>query len=191
MALSKLKADAYRQFGYYSWGKSFKHTITSGTFRVVVAVRLCQARGPLRLLRVPFKIFHRLACHMAGIELPSDTRIGGGLALTHGRGIVINHNARIGNNVTIFHGVTIGQRDRVSPDGTRTTEYPVIEDEVWIGPYAIIVGGITIGRGSRIAGGAFVTRDIPPYSVVVGNPAAIVKTGCTPDVDNRAPVDEE
>ncbi|WP_074773002.1 hypothetical protein [Nitrosospira multiformis] len=64
----------------------------------------------------------------------------------------------------------------------------MIEDEVWIGPHAIIVGGVTIGRGSRIAGGAFVTENVPPYSIVSGNPSTIVKANCTPDVMNPAPL---
>ena len=100
----------------------------------------------------------------------------------------MSQGAVIGKNVTLFHGVTLGRRDRIASDGTRLTEYPVIEDEVWIGPHAIIVGGVTIGRGSRIAGGAFVTDSIPSYSVVAGNPASIVKANCTPDVMNPAPL---
>lgn len=59
---------------------------------------------------------------------------------------------------------------------------------MWVGPHAIIVGGVTIGRGSRIAGGAFVTVNIPPYSIVSGNPATIVKNNCVADVMHPAPV---
>ena len=64
----------------------------------------------------------------------------------------------------------------------------IIEDEVWIGPNAVIVGGVIIGQGSKIAAGAFVTESIPPFSVVVGNPGVIIKTGCIPDVMNKAPL---
>jgi serine O-acetyltransferase len=135
-----------------------------------------------------FKILHCIATNIAAMDLPWQTEIGGGLALDHGWGLVLNPGARIGKNVTLFHGVTIGSRDRISREGMRLTEYPIIKDEVWIGPHAIIVGGVTIGQGSRIAGGAFVTESIPPYSVVSGNPAAVVKNSCYPDVWNRAPV---
>lgn len=69
------------------------------------------------------------------------------------------------------------------------TEYPVLEDEVWVGPHAVIIGGVTIGRGSRVAAGAFVTESVPPHSVVSGNPAVIVKSHCVPDVMNQAPID--
>ncbi|URR15146.1 hypothetical protein LT980_11440 [Citrobacter portucalensis] len=92
---------------------------------------------------------------------------------------------------TLFHGVTIGQRDTIQGAGTRITGYPIIEDEVWIGPNAVIVGGVIIGQGSKIAAGAFVTESIPPFSIVVGNPGVIVKTGCIPDVMNKAPLFQE
>jgi serine O-acetyltransferase len=125
---------------------------------------------------------------MAGVDLPWQTRIGSGLALTHGWGLVISPGAKIGSNVTLFHGVTLGQRDRILITGDREIGYPTIEDDVWIGPHAIIIGNVTIGRGSRIAGGACVHESVPPYSVVMGNPSKIVKMNCTPDVPNRAPL---
>jgi serine O-acetyltransferase len=81
--------------------------------------------------------------------------------------------------------VTIGQNDELLDDGSRVTRCPVIEDDVWIGPNAIVVGGVTVGAGSRIAGGAFVFKDIPSKCLVIGNPAQIVKTDCEPDVGNR------
>lgn len=112
------------------------------------------------------------------------TSIAPGLALIHGRGIVVNSKTHIGQNVTVFHCVTLGQRDYIAGDGTRCIGYPVIEDDVWIGPYAIVVG-ITIGKGSRIAGGAFVFENVPPYCVVLGNPGKVIKINCTPDVINR------
>jgi serine O-acetyltransferase len=156
------------------------------TFRVVVTLRLCQAaagsRGLWRLTLPLWQVLHGLAGHWAGLDLPWRTKIGPGASLTHGWGLVVNADVRIGSNVTLFHGVTIGQRDRIGSDGQRSTHVPVIEDEVWIGPHAIVVGGVTIGRGSRIAGGAFVTGNVPRYSVVQGNPATIVKHNCLPDI---------
>lgn len=189
--IEALKADAHRLRGSFSWGAVIRDAFTRRTFRVIITLRLCQAvaasNGIVRLTLPLFKVLHRLTAHSAAMDLSWQTSIGPGLALTHGWGMVVNSGARIGCNVTLFHGVTLGQRDRISREGQRTTEYPVIEDEVWIGPHAIIVGGVTIGRGSRIAGGAFVTQDIPEYSVVSGNPIAI-KAGCVPDVMNPAPL---
>lgn len=130
----------------------------------------------------------RRATHSAGIELSWQTTVGKGLTITHGYGTVINPATVIGNNVTIFQGVTLGQRDRIGRDGERTkTGAPVIEDEVWIGPNAVIVGPVRIGRGSRIAAGAFVTEDVPPHSLVGGNPAKILKGDVAPDVSHPAP----
>lgn len=187
--MDALKADTYRLFGRAGGWLSFKGMLLNPPFRVLASVRLCQAaqRQPtlLRwLLLAPARVLHRLACQLAGIELPWRTRIAPGVALTHGRGIVVNVNSQIGRNVTLMHGVTLGQRDAIGKDGSRLTRYPVIEDDVWIGPYAIVVG-VRVGKGSRIAGGAYVYQDVPAYCVVLGNPGKIVKTNCTPDVVNR------
>ncbi len=185
-----LKADTFREFGRFNGWLVLKGVVSHPAFRVVATLRCCQAANrcapPLRwLLLLPARVLHRLASQWAGVELPWRTSVAPGLALTHGRGIVVNAGTRIGSNVTLFHGVTLGQRDHIDDEGRRLTTYPVIEDEVWIGPHAIVVGGVTIGQGSRIAGGAYVFESIPPHSMVLGNPGKIVKSNCTPDVDNR------
>lgn len=185
-----LKADTCREFGSFSMRSLVTGIVTERNYRVLVALRLCQkasqSQGALRF-GLPFlRIAHRLASNSAAVDLPWRTEIAGGLAITHGWGLVVNPGARIGRNVTLYHGVTLGRRDRIDRNGERSTDYPVIEDDVWIGPHAIIVGGVKIGRGSRIAGGAFVTGDVPPYSVVSGNPGAIVRRDCKPDVMNPA-----
>lgn len=191
-AWEAMKADTYRQYGRFSLGRLLVGAITRRTFRVVVTMRLCQGAAASRSIgkvALPFfKALHRVTTGSAAIDLPWRTEIGGGLALTHGWGLVINSGARVGNNVTLFHGVTLGRRDRISNTAERLTEYPIVEDDVWVGPHAIIVGGARIGRGSRIAGGAFVTESVPAYSVVVGNPASIIGSNCVPDVMFPAPV---
>ena len=187
--LKYIKADTIREYGQFKWIYFVNGLLTHRTYRVIILMRLCQAasnsHGVLNLFSFPLKRLHSLSIHLAGMDFPWKTNVGAGLVMPHGWGAAINSNAKIGRNVTIFHGVTIGQRDRASQDGRRISEYPVIEDEVWIGPHAIIVGGIVVGRGSRIAGGAFVTTNIPPYSLVVGNPSSIVKTNCIPDTVNK------
>lgn len=188
---SALKADTHRQYGHFTSGLLLKGFITRRTFRVVVTLRLCQgiARAhPLIRIALPFfQMLHRVATHGAAMDLPWRTEIGAGIALTHGWGLVVSSGAKIGRNVTLFHGVTLGRRERILPGNERAIEFPIIEDEVWIGANAIVVGGVKIGRGSRIAGGAFVANDIPPYSVVSGNPSVIIKSNCVPDVANPAP----
>jgi serine O-acetyltransferase len=185
-----IRADTHRQFGRSGWWLTLTAAISRPTFRVVVTMRMCQAvKRSNRLVRVSlplFRILHRIATRSAGMDFSWQTSVGGGLALTHGWGLVISPMARIGRNVTLLHGVTLGRRDRIARDGVRTVESPVLEDEVWIGPHAIVIGGVTVGRGSRIAGGAFVTQDVPAFSIVSGNPAVIVKRNCVPDVMNAA-----
>lgn len=189
-AWDALKADTYRQLGGFSMGGLVRAAILSRTFRPVMSMRLCQmahqSRGIMRTTLPLFRVLHCLASSIAGIDLSWNTQIGRGFKITHGWGMVVNPGTRIGMNVTLFHGVTLGRRDRISSTGERDTDYPVIEDDVWIGPHAIIVGA-TIGCGSRIVGGAFVTEDVPPYSIVGGNPASIRKSNCVPDVMNPAP----
>lgn len=186
-----LKADTFRQYGAFTIRSLFVGAITKRTFRVIVSMRLCQFvsgyGGVARLLLPFFKALHRWTTSSAGVDLPWNAPIGAGFAMTHGWGCVVAPNTKIGSNVTIFHGATLGRRDRIGELGERITEYPVIENEVWIGPHAIVVGGVTVGRGSRIGGGAFVSEDVPPFSVVIGNPAQIVKSDCSVDVMNQAP----
>ena len=187
---SLLKADTHRKYGTFSLGLLIKGAVTCRIFRVIVIMRLCQgaanADGLFKTMLPIFKIIYRIVVYWGGMDLSWHTEIGRGLSIAHGWGLVVSHEVKLGNNITLFHGVTLGRRDRISPEGKRLIGHPVLEDEVWVGPHAIIVGGITIGRGSRIAGGAFVTDNVPPYSVVSGNPAIIIKNDCTPDVMNPA-----
>ncbi|MBB5204352.1 serine O-acetyltransferase [Inhella inkyongensis] len=187
-----MKADVVRQFGHASAFLVLRAFVMRRTFRPVLTLRLCQAASRQwlgRCLALPvLRLLHRWSTGTACMDLPWSTRIGPGLAITHGWGLVINENAQIGANVTLFHGVTLGRSDRIGADGVRVSAYPVLEDEVWVGPHAVIVGGVTIGRGSRIAAGAVVTRDVPAHSMVVGNPATITKERVISDVMNAAEI---
>jgi serine O-acetyltransferase len=191
MNLSALKGDTTRKRGKYKFSYILTGFFRDRTYRPIVTFRLCQATGHWKyvgkIVHLFFRVIHRFACNSAGIDMPWETKIGTGFSLVHGWGVVITPKATIGKNVTFFNGVTLGKREKISKDGNRSSEYPVIEDEVWVGPHAVIVGGVVIGKGSRIAAGAFITESIPPYSTVMGNPAAIVKSGGHPDVKNPAP----
>jgi serine O-acetyltransferase len=187
-----LKMDTFRQTGKFSIGNLVKAALTKRTFRPIVTLRLCQAaswsHGLLHLCLPILKTLHLATTQLAGIDLPWRTEIGSGFCIAHGWGIVVNVRARIGKNVTLLHGVTLGQLDRIGSDGQRTSGYPTLEDEVWVGPHAIIVGNVTVGRGSIIAGGAAITRSVPPHTVMAGNPGEILRRDCVPDVSNPAPV---
>ena len=93
------------------------------------------------------------------------------LRMTHPYGIIISSNVRLGKNVSVFQGVTIGTKR----EGRRAGS-PVIGDDVCIFPNAVVIGKITIGAGATIGPGSVVVDDVPPGVTVVGNPARQLQT---------------
>lgn len=190
--MTPFEADTYRAAGRFGSGAALKAFLLDPGFRTLATLRLyqrCRASRAGWMLAPLVALVHRFFEGWAGMQLPLDTRIGPGLAIAHCFGVVVNRNTVLGSNVTLFHGVTIGQGDEISLNGKRKTHYPVIEDDVWIGPHAVIAGNVRVGRGSRIMAGAVVVKDVLPHSMVAGNPSSIVKEDCLPDVFNRAPID--
>lgn len=109
---------------------------------------------------------------LLGYDIKYYTQIGDNFEIFHGaRGTVINPNTIIGNNVSVRQNTTIGAKGFLDSE-----KCPCIEDNVTIGPNVCIIGDITIGHDSVIVAGAVVVKDIPPYSVVVGNPARVIKS---------------
>ena len=188
-----IDGDLIRAFGRKSLLLFIRGLLLERTLRPVLTLRLAQWAQtlpmPLRsTLGILFRISHVLAQDAGGMDFPRQCSVGIGLKITHGWGLVVSAGARIGANVTLFHGVTIGQKDRISADGGRVSGYPVIGNNVWIGPHAIVVGAVSVGDGAIIAGGTVVTKDVPPSTVVVGNPMRIIKTNAVPDVMNPVPL---
>lgn len=187
-----IAADVHRARGRSGAWPFIWCVINSRNFRPLLTLRLVQAVSRFgamgRIAAIPLKVMHRLFCWMAAMDFPHQTRIGPGLAITHGWGLVVNASANIGANCTLFHGVTIGRKDDIDAEGQRRSGYPVIHDEVWIGAHAIIVGAVTIGRGARVAPGSVVTKDVPPGAIVAGNPARVLREFAVPDVGNCAPL---
>lgn len=182
-----IKADMIRVSGRASARSALLLAISNRTFRPVLTLRFCQwSAGRSRLLWVFGRILHRWAQAMAGIDFPSTIRAGPGLLIVHGWGLVVNRDTKIGSNVTLFNGVVLGRKDRIS-DAGRETAYPVVENNVWIGPHAIIIG-VKVGEGAIVGAGSVVTKDVPPGCVVAGNPARILKEHAHPDVMNPAPL---
>lgn len=125
-------------------------------------------------------MMHRWACGRLGIDLPLGTRIGPGFRIIHGYGLVVNALAEIGEEVTVFQGVTIGQRDIIRPEG-RTTIHSRIGDRVTLSPYAQVVGAM-VGEGATVAPLTVVHRDVDPATIVGGNPMRVLKEDSLPDV---------
>jgi serine O-acetyltransferase len=187
-----IQADTVRLHGKYSLPRFLRSILWNRNFRVIVTMRFCQrlsiSRGPAHAFLLLARILHSLVAWSAGLELGWEALAGAGFCIWHGWGLVISPRAKIGCNVTVFHGVTIGQRDRIGPNNERHVSYPTIEDEVWLGPHAIVVGGVTIGRGARVAGGTLVTKDVRPFSIVGGNPMRVLRENAKPDVLNPASI---
>jgi serine O-acetyltransferase len=107
---------------------------------------------------------------LTGVEIHPAARIGDGLFIDHGSGVVIGETAEIGENVTMYQGVTLGGTGFAT--GKR---HPTVEDNVTIGSGAKLLGPIRVGHGSKIGANAVVIHDVPANSTVVGNPGHPVR----------------
>jgi len=112
----------------------------------------------------------QLSRFLTGIEIHPGAKIGNGFFIDHGMGVVIGETAQVGQNVTLYHGVTLGG---VSTE--KGKRHPTIQDNVVIGAGAKVLGAIEIGRSSRVGANAVVVNPVPENSVVVGIPGQIVK----------------
>jgi serine O-acetyltransferase len=111
----------------------------------------------------------QVARFLTGIEIHPGAEIGRRLFIDHGLGVVIGETAIVGNDVTLYQGVTLGGTGK-----ERGKRHPTIEDEVVIGGGAKVLGNITIGRNCRIGAGSVVLRSVPDNSTVVGVPGHII-----------------
>ena len=125
------------------------------------------------------RIISQTSRFFTGIEIHPGAKIGKNLFIDHGMGVVIGETSEIGNDVTIYHAVTLGG---ISPsiDSERQRHekrHPTIGNDVVIGSGAQIIGPIKVGNGSRIAANAVVVNDVPEGATMVGVPAKVIKTG--------------
>lgn len=123
-------------------------------------------------LNIPFipRLISQLSRFLTGIEIHPGAEIGRGFFIDHGMGVVIGETAAIGENVLIYHEVTLGGTSLQT--GKR---HPTIGNNVIIGAGAKLFGPLTVGDNSQIGGGAVIVKDVPANSVVVGNPGKVVK----------------
>ena len=125
------------------------------------------------------RIISQTARFFTGVEIHPGAKIGKNLFIDHGMGVVIGETSEIGDNVTIYHAVTLGGiSPSIDSENQRNEKrHPTIEDNVVIGSGAQIIGPITVGKFSRIAANAVVVNNVPENSTMIGIPAKAIKVG--------------
>ena len=142
------------------------------------------------------RIISQFSRFLTGIEIHPRAKIGKNLFIDHGMGVVIGETSEIGDNVTIYHMVTLGgiAPSINSNDQRNIKRHPTIEDEVVIGSGAQVLGPVRVGRCAKIGANAVITKDVPEKPVMVGIPAKNVGLadsefkpyGITPDSDTKS-----
>ena len=119
------------------------------------------------------RIISQFSRFLTGIEIHPKAKIGKNLFIDHGMGVVIGETSEIGNNVTLYHNVTLGgiAPSINSNDQRNTKRHPTLEDNVVVGSGAQILGPIIIGKNSLVGANAVVTKDVPENAVMIGIPA--------------------
>lgn len=115
------------------------------------------------------RMISQVSRFFTGIEIHPGARIGRRLFIDHGMGVVIGETCEIGDNVTLYQGVTLGGTGK-----EKGKRHPTIQDNVLIATGAKVLGSITIGENSKIGAGSVILKEVPPNSTVVGIPGRIV-----------------
>lgn len=148
--------------------KSFIEVILYPSFWAMISHRIAHRLYRWHLYFIA-RLISQLSRFFTGIEIHPGAKIGKGVFIDHGMGVVIGETCEIGNNVLIYQGVTLGGTGKET--GKR---HPTVKDNVMVGTGAKVLGPITIGANSKIGGGSVVLSDVPPYSTVVGVPGRAV-----------------
>lgn len=115
------------------------------------------------------RVISQISRFFTGIEIHPGAKIGRRFFIDHGMGVVIGETCEIGDNVTVFQGVTLGGTGK-----EKGKRHPTIKDNALIATGAKVLGSITIGENSKIGAGSVVLKDVPPNSTVVGIPGRVV-----------------
>lgn len=115
------------------------------------------------------RLISQVSRFFTGIEIHPGATIGRRFFIDHGMGVVIGETCEIGNNVTVFQGVTLGGTGK-----EKGKRHPTIKDDALIATGAKVLGSITVGEGSKIGAGSVVLHDVPDFSTVVGIPGRVV-----------------
>lgn len=150
-----------------------------GTLEIILCYPGFQAIAAHRLLhflhaRLHIPILPRFLAHIVrwwtGIEIHPGAAIGRGVFIDHGMGVVIGETAIVGDDVTLYQGVTLGGTGK-----EKGKRHPTVEAGALIGGGAKVLGNIVVGRNARIGAGSVVVHDVPPGATVVGVPGVIVR----------------
>ena len=119
------------------------------------------------------RILSQLSRFLTGIEIHPAVKIGKNLFIDHGMGVVIGETSEIGENVTIYHGVTLGgiSPSEKSLDQVNVKRHPTIKNNVIIGSGAQVLGPITVNKNARIGANTVILKNVPENGTMVGNPA--------------------
>ncbi len=148
---------------------SFQIVLLYSGLHAVVAHRLAHFFWHKKLLFLA-RLISQLSKFFTGIEIHPGAKIGQGLFIDHGTGVVIGETAIVGNNVTLFQGVTLGGTGK-----EKGKRHPTLEDHIVVGAGAKVLGNIIVGSNSYIGANAVVIKDVPANSTVVGVPGRITK----------------
>ncbi len=164
---SVFKKDLYRYYGENG------EPILKKIFRPLEIKYISVFRKANMCRFLPLKLFYMLRLmHLSNktkIQIPARTSIGEGLYIGHLGRIIIHPDAKLGKNINLGTGVTIGIENRGKRKGT-----PIINDNCWIGTNSVIVGNVKIGSDVLIAPLTYVNFDVPDHSIVMGNPGKII-----------------
>lgn len=166
-------SDLYRYTGKVNVQIFVKNILFNPGFKYSCSFRSAMYLKKRGILWFPLYVVSRIILnhytYKYGISIPYNTNIAAGFYIGHFGGIVVNYKTVIGKNCNISQGVTIGETY-----GGKTPGIPVLGDNVYIGPGAKIIGGITVGNNVAIGANCVLTKSVPDNAIVVGIPGDIL-----------------
>ena len=168
--VNKIKMDLRAALEHDPAAKSaLEIVLTYNGFHALVLYRVAHFFH-VRGFRLLARMISSVGRFFTGIEIHPGAKIGYGVFIDHGTGVVIGETTEIGNNVTIYQGATLGGTDKET--GKR---HPTLESGVMVSAGAKVLGPITIGRNAKIGAGSVVLHDVPANATVVGVPGVVVR----------------
>ena len=172
---NEFSKDLYRYYG--AKGETFIQKLLRPVELKYIALFRKVNTCRFQPLKAYYTVKLKIMSNRTYIQIPARTKIGEGFYIGHSGRVIIHPEAQLGKNINVGTGVTIGYENRGERKGA-----PRIEGNCWIGTNSVVVGNITVGEDVMIAPLTFVNFDVPPHSIVVGNPAKIIhKENATKD----------